>query len=130
MQIGSKVLPTDKCNQTKVNSDGSLLNYCDAHITGFANFKKRRELSIEAGTLKIGSPRGAVSKTPCDDYTQSHSPLRSVAGRVPTSTYFGQNNKHVYLPRQDKYDGYYQCPRPMVLPYNNNIDYGRPYAAS
>ena len=83
----SKAGPTDLCMQTKVASDGSLLNYCDAHITGFANFKKRLDLSIEAGTLHKGSPRGAGSQTTCDDYTQSYSPLRSIAGKVPTSTY-------------------------------------------
>lgn len=43
-----KKSPNDQCISTHIAQDGSLPNFCDPHVTGFANFKRRMELSIEA----------------------------------------------------------------------------------
>ncbi|TNV81355.1 hypothetical protein FGO68_gene8165 [Halteria grandinella] len=122
--------PRDQCMLTHIAKDGSLPNYCDPHVTGFANFKRRMELSIEATANKLvqgenATPQSSAfrmiqNKSTIGNY-QSNSPMRAVAGRIPSTTYTGPRDTH-YIPRIDKFDGYYHFPSPMVLPYANKID--------
>ena len=54
--------------------------------------------------------------------------MRAVAGKIPTAIYLGPRGS--YVPRTDKFDGYYHFRSPMVLPYTNKIDPGKPKATS
>lgn len=92
----SKPGPNDSCMVTHVAKDGSLPNFCDPHVTGFANFKRRMELSIEA-TQSPAVTKGAEKRKSMVTNYQSYSPMRAVSGKVPTSLYRGP--KLLYAPR-------------------------------
>ena len=72
-----------------VSKDGSLPRYCDATITGFVGFKKRMELCIEGGVQHPKSPKitKGSGKTSVGSYSNSFSPLKAMAPKVPPSLY-------------------------------------------
>ena len=92
----------NKCSQSIVARDGSLPRYCNSTITGFVGFKKRMELSLEASNLHPISPdtthRAGGVKTSLGLKSESFSPLKSVAPKVPQSLYKPQLNNS-YVPR-------------------------------
>ena len=118
-----RVSKEDQCLIGQGSHDGSPPRYCDAKITGFTSFRKRVELSLEGG-----HPRGhksALGHNPKQEgTTKTYSPLRAVAPKIPKATYQGNSHaeQSMYIPRQDKFDGYFHFRSPMVLPYTNRID--------
>jgi hypothetical protein len=72
-----------------VSKDGSLPRYCDATITGFVGFKKRMELSLEGGDQHSKSPNitKGGGKTSVGSFSNSYSPLKAMAPKVPPSLY-------------------------------------------
>jgi hypothetical protein len=102
--------------------DGNMARHCDNTITGFVGYKKRLELVEEGKSCEVkgSSPEALeaakrqlkrVGRTSLGNYggesaKQSYSPLRAISPKVPQTTYRGHTN-NVYLPRQDKYDGYF-----------------------
>ena len=79
-----------------VSPSGKIAGKHDFKVTGFMNYKERQSYAISKskGMLIVASPRSLLRKS----------------------------TERMYLPRNDKFEGYSQFPRPRVPPENKKFD--------